>query len=204
MLSEKTVLHNFAEVGTAAGGDASAGVRYITGLLAPITSPPLLGQIAKQTDNASSRDTRAPTMGGQIENQIKSKIPGLRETLPVRSDVFGNTTQRTGSPIIDPSSPTKITKDRVTDELDRLGVGVSAISTRGTINKRPFTRTAGQQDSLSTEFGPMLHDRIEKALDNPVYQRKTDEGKTAALHYIIKQAHLQATRTDKERRIGSQ
>lgn len=204
MLSEKTVLHNFAQVGDAAGGDATAGVRYLTGLLAPVVAPPLLGQIAKQTDAAANRDTRAPTFAGQVENQIKSRIPGLRETLPIRTDVFGKATERTGSPLLDPGSPTKITKDRVTDELDRLGVGISSLGTKGTIGKKPFIRTPGEQDAMNTEFGPELHAKLEAALDNPVYQNKTDAGKVAALKYMIKQSHRQATFTDKARRIQPQ
>lgn len=201
LLSERTILHNFAQIGAAAGGDASAGVRYLTGLLTPV---PLVGQIARATDNAAQRDTRAPTFGGQLLNQIKNKVPGLRETLPVRTDVFGKTTQRTGSPLLDPGSPTKVTKDRVTDELDRLGVGISSLGTKGTINRKPFLRTSGEQDALNTEFGPALHTKLEAALDNPVYQNKSDAEKVAALKYMIKQVHRQATFVDKSRRMQLQ
>ncbi len=85
--------------------------------LAGSTVPAIISDIARATDT-TERISKGPTQ------RIKSRIPGLRETLEPRLDVFGNDLPRYGGNpfevMLDPTRPFKIKQDVVVDELRRL------------------------------------------------------------------------------------
>lgn len=104
----------------------SALESYLTQFLPTISS-----QIASTTDDMK-RTTTAPANskfkeGETILNQIKYKIPGLRQTLPVSQDIWGNETkqadnvfQRAFENFLLPASKKKDISDVVDDEIINL------------------------------------------------------------------------------------
>ena len=203
MLTMKGILGSFAQVGSAASGDARAAVRYITGLLSP---PPIVGQIAKGTDTVRDRDTRSTSTVGQIENVLKAKIPGFRETLPARVNAFGDTSPQVGGmldALLDPSNPSRITPSPETDELARLGVGVPDFGSRLAIRGQPpITRTPQQLDAMSQEFGAVKRAALLQLMSDPEFQAASDAEKRAAIERALRAVTRGANTVDKARRAG--
>ena len=79
--------------------------------------PTIVADIARAQDDIERRSE------GPLQ-RVQSRIPGLREKLPPRVNVFGQDLPRYGGNVlevmIDPSRPSKINRDIVVDELRRL------------------------------------------------------------------------------------
>lgn len=201
MLTEKGILGSFAQVSDVAKGDASAAVRWIQNVL---SLPPAVNQIAKGTDGAADRDTRSDTKLGALANKIKAQVPVLRETLPAKTDAFGNTPTRAEGVVgalLDPSNPTTMTHDPVAAELISHGVGLPAVTGRGTLNKQPFSRTIDEQRILSAQLGPALHQALAGYIETPQYQAASETLQKTMLTNIIRSVKTSVMNTDKERRL---
>lgn len=128
---------------------------------------------------------------------IESKIPGLREKLPVAQTQFGQpianpTHGITG--VTDPTKPTNaVTNDPVTNELQRL---VSSVGTSATPVPQPVTKISGtgangasqhvplsktQQAQFTSVAGPQIHSVLSNMIDTPGYKALDDNAKAAAL-----------------------
>ena len=74
-------------------------------------------------DTARAQDDIERRTEGPLQ-RVQSRIPGLREKLPPRLNVFGQDLPRYGGNVLevmaDPSRPAKINNDIVVDELRRL------------------------------------------------------------------------------------
>ncbi|MCK5610274.1 hypothetical protein KAR91_50845 [Candidatus Pacearchaeota archaeon] len=79
--------------------------------------PTIVADIARAGDE-TERLSKGPA------ERFKSRVPGLRETLPPKIDVFGQDLPRYGGNVLevmaDPTRPAKIRNDVVVDELRRL------------------------------------------------------------------------------------
>ena len=122
----------YSTADTAAGKVADASVQF-AGDTAASFVPNVVAGIAQGMDNGVTRETRTSDKHGAAAalenavNTIKSKIPGLRETLPQALDSWGQGKQTTASPFqnwlnanILPGSVTKYDTNEVNQELYRL------------------------------------------------------------------------------------
>lgn len=86
--------------------------------------PTIVSEVAQAKDTVQ-RETKADTfLGGQL-NRIKAKIPGLRETLPEKEDVFGRPLPQ---PIgFNPIASKKAINDKAVEEAASVGWSMAGV-----------------------------------------------------------------------------
>lgn len=142
--------------------------------------PGFLQSIADLTDNV----VRDASSKNDILAPIKSVIPGLRQTLPEKKTVFGDTTQTEGWRSIIMGGRSKTAKDSpIVAELDRLQkadqlpslVDIEKSSSRA---KELKAQIGDQQFSVAKQYyGELLKSKIERLINTNTYKRATDEQK---------------------------
>jgi hypothetical protein len=158
-------------------------------LMAGSVVPTGVGTVARATD---SKDRTANTPLQTLE----SKIPGVRESLPATSDMFGNIIPRQGgvaTNLLDPTRPTMANNDAVTAELQRL---VNKTGTSGTPVPAPPTKISGvtpdgkkvdlpltksDQQAYTKFAGPQIKQTLQGVINDPRYQSQSDDVKNKAL-----------------------
>jgi len=187
---------------------ANVGKSYVTQ-----TVPTALGQIARSTDQyeRSTTSTETDPMAKAIDsakNQIISKIPGLRETLPVSTDVWGNAreTQDYVSNAVLPWTSKEISKDPVnkvlTDLYDATGEsGVlpdNYIDKSLTIDKEKYKLTNEEYARLKQQYGKTAHDILSDLTKSKEYEQMSDEQKVKAVKeaYSYAKSTLKVTYSD--------
>ena len=187
---------------------ANVGKSYVTQ-----TVPTALGQIARSTDQyeRSTTSTETDPMAKAIDsakNQIISKIPGLRETLPISTDVWGNEreTQDYVSNAILPWTSKEISKDPVnkalTDLYDATGEsGVlpdNYIDKSLTIDKEKYKLTNEEYARLKQQYGKTAHDILSDLTKSKEYEQMSDEQKVKAVKeaYSYAKSTLKVTYSD--------
>lgn len=144
---------------------------------------------------AAANDKNVRTVNTSLD-AIKSKIPGIRESLPASQDVFGRpvlNSDRGITGLLDPSRPTNAVNDPAVNELQRLvnttgtsGVPVpsaptklSGIGPNG--GKLSIPLTKAQQNSFTTVAGPQIKNALGQTINSPGYTQLSDDSKNSAL-----------------------
>jgi hypothetical protein len=116
-LTNKTFVAGFADfLGAIAPGADAQPFQKWTGRMAGTIVPPPVAEIARSTD-VTRRDVRG------IPEAVKSRIPGVRETIPAYVDVVKGKIPETGTPLersINPFYRSKIREDDIDKELKRV------------------------------------------------------------------------------------
>jgi hypothetical protein len=166
--------------------------------------PTLIGQIAKTSDEyeRSTTSTKTDLLQKAIDQtklQITSKIPGLRKTLPVKTDIWGNKQkQEENLPIralnnfINPSTVKEITKDKVNNEINNLYskngeksiLPVSSIDKTFTIDGTTYRMTSEEYSKYKTDYGKNSYNLINNLISTKQYQKLTDNQKQKAIEKI--------------------
>lgn len=187
---------------------ANVGKSYVTQ-----TVPTALGQIARSTDQyeRSTTSTETDPMAKAIDsakNQIISKIPGLRETLPVSTDVWGNEreTQSYEENAILPWTSKEISKDPVNKALTDLydATGESSVLPDNyidkslTIDKEKYKLTNEEYARLKQQYGKTAHDILSDLTKSKEYEQMSDEQKVKAVKeaYSYAKSTLKVTYSD--------
>lgn len=165
--------------------------------------PTLLGQVAKTIDTVE-RDTTS-TKSGTISkaadstmNQIKSKVPILRETLPTKKDIWGkdisladNWAQRFFEAGILPTNSKKINKDKVVTELndlyDKIGessILPTTIDKNFTIDSQRYRMTNEEYNTYKTSYGKTSYELIKNLISSKEYNKMNDEQKQKAIENV--------------------
>lgn len=166
--------------------------------------PTLIGQIAKTSDEYE-RGTTSTKTGliskaiDQTKLQITSKIPGLRKTLPVKTDIWGNKQkQEENLPIralnnfINPSTVKEVTKDKVDNEINNLYskngeksiLPVSSIDKTFKIDGTTYRMTSEEYSKYKTDYGKNSYNLINNLISTKQYQKLTDNQKQKAIENI--------------------
>lgn len=166
--------------------------------------PTLIGQIAKTSDEYE-RGTTSTKTGliskaiDQTKLQITSKIPGLRKTLPVKTDIWGNKQkQEENLPIralnnfINPSTVKEVTKDKVDNEINNLYskngeksiLPVSSIDKTFKIDGTTYRMTSEEYSKYKTDYGKNSYNLINNLISTKQYQKLTDNQKQKAIEKI--------------------
>lgn len=166
--------------------------------------PAAVSQIARGTDDT----VRA--YSPSIVGTVKSAIPGLRETQPAALDTFGNPIPSNNggslmggiSGSVNPFYPSaaRNQNDPVTHELQRLytaggSQNAPAFATPQksmTINGQQLKLTPEQMNQYVGASGPLIHEGIANLLQNPDYQKLTDDEKTKQINDVITGARTAA------------
>lgn len=126
---------------------------------------------------------------------IKSKIPGLREQLPISQDMFGRDLTRTGgflTGITDPSRPSQAINDKTVNELQTLKTNTGSTATPTTVTKiagknsagksQPTNLTIQQQAAFNKLVGPKIKSAEQSTISSPSYSQLSDDDKVTALN----------------------
>ena len=166
--------------------------------------PTLIGQIAKTSDEyeRSTTSTKTGLISKAIDQtklQITSKIPGLRKTLPIKTDIWGNKQKQEGNlPIralnnfINPSTVKEVTKDKVDNEINNLYskngeksiLPVSSIDKTFTIDGTTYRMTSEEYSKYKTDYGKNSYNLINNLISTKQYQKLTDNQKQKAIENI--------------------
>lgn len=199
-----STVRSFAEGDTQALGNmlTNGAKSYINQFI-----PTLLGQIAKTTDTVE-RDTTSTKNGTLTKvvdstvNQIKSKIPGLRQTLPTRKDIWGNDikladnwAQRFFEAGILPTNSKTINKDKVVTELNNLydKIGESSIlpttiDKTFTVDGQKYRMTNKEYNKYKANYGKTSYKLIKDLVSSKEYNKMNNEQKQKAIENIYSYA----------------
>lgn len=155
-------------------------INYLTNEISSRLIPSFSADLAKAFDPLERKTVKG------LEG-VKSKIPGLRNTLPEKKDIFGQSIKGE-SAISEVLFGSRVKTDRETPmiaELNRVSVatdkGINFTDWDKSSSKAlvQFKEKEGQQkfDEAKILYGQMLKKRVEKELDTPKYKKMDDEQK---------------------------
>ena len=169
--------------------------------------PTALGQLARTTDDyeRTTKSTKSGTLEKAVDstiNQIKSKIPGLRQTLPTKTDIWGqdvkqseNLPFRAFNNFVNPSIIKDISTDKVDTELNKLygetknnSIIPASIDKTMTINKQDYRMTNEEYAKYSKNYGEKAHTLLENLFESDDYKNMTTEQKEKAIENAYKYA----------------
>lgn len=145
-------------------------------------------------DIAKAFDTKQRDTSGGFFDAVKAKIPGVRNTLPVKVSVLGEE-RKDESAFVDILFGSRIKTDRQThviEELDRVTTSLDKGTTFTDWNKSSSKELAQFKEKVGEAkfneakklYGQTLTKELEKLVNNPAYKRLKDEEK---LEQISKQ-----------------
>jgi hypothetical protein len=152
--------------------------------------PSFLSDLAKATDEKERQATKG------IES-IKSRIPGLRQTLPEKKNIFGEavTSEPAWSDILFGSRIKTSNENAIIDEINRVSVatdkGINFTNWDKSISKTlaQFKEKKGQEifERAKAEYGQKLKQKIERLIVRGDYKNLNDEEKLRNLNDLDSQ-----------------
>ena len=166
--------------------------------------PTLLGQVAKTTDDyeRSTTSTKTGLLPKAIEQtklQMMSKIPGLRQKLPTKADIWGNELkQSTNLPIrafnnfINPATTKEVIQNDVDKEINSLYekngnksiIPESSIDKTFTINGNVYRMTNEEYSKYKTQYAKNSYNLINNLITSKEYNSLEDTQKEKAIENI--------------------
>lgn len=201
MLSGLTSALQSYEQGSAkmlASMTTNAGKSYINQFI-----PTALGQIAKTTDKyeRSTSSTKQGVLSRAVDsakNQIMSKVPGLRQKLPTKTDVWGNDLkqadnigQRALENAVLPYTRKSVSTNEVDKELTRLydETGESSVlpgilDKNITIDGEKYRFTADEYASYKKQYGKESFKMFSNVVRSTSYKNMSDEKRQEVIEKI--------------------
>ena len=169
--------------------------------------PTALGQLARTTDDyeRTTKSTKTGALEKAVDstiNQIKSKIPGLRQTLPTKTDIWGkevkqseNLPFRAFNNFINPSKVQNVSTDKVDKELNSLyaktgesSIIPKAIDKKYTIDGTDYRMTDKEYAKYYQKYGETSYNLINELISSKDYKNLTDEQKQKAIENVYSYA----------------
>lgn len=169
--------------------------------------PTLLGQVAKTTDDyeRSTTSTKTGTLTKAIDQtklQIMSKVPGLRQQLPIKSDIWGNEQKQSENlPVrifnnfINPATVKNVETSKVDEELNDLydktgdsSILPTAINKTYTINGQTYRMTNEEYANYKKSYGQTAYKLIEELTNSKDYNSLSNEQKQKVIENIYSYA----------------
>lgn len=169
--------------------------------------PTLLGQVAKTTDDYERSTTSTKTgllkkSVDQTKLQMMSKIPGLRQKLPTKADIWGN--EQKSEPIIplrvvnnfiNPATVKNINTSKVDEELNNLYSKIgeatilpSTIDKKYTINGQNYRMTDDEYAKYKKDYGQTSYKLLDGLINSKDYNNLDDEQKQKAIETVYSYA----------------
>jgi hypothetical protein len=144
--------------------------------------PTLAGDLAGAFD-PYRRDSRPDGVREMLWLGVMSRLPGLRNLLPERSDVFGRSLEQEGMALWNPTigSTARELNEPVLRELIKHDVGVGF----------PQRQSGETQDAYRTRvraLGKMINENLTQTINGPLYQDTTPEQRTEMLDNAVDRA----------------
>ena len=172
--------------------------------------PTLMGQVAKTTDKyeRTTKSTATGTIGKAVDqtiNQIKNKVPGLRQTLPIKTDIWGkevkqevNLPLRAVNNFINPATVKEVSTDKVDMELNKLyeenhssSLLPDILTKTVQLNKQTYRLSNKEYAEFTKNYGQTSHKLIENFIKTSDYNKLTQEQKETAISNIYSYAKEQ-------------
>lgn len=174
--------------------------------------PTVLGQVAKTFDDkerstTSTESDPLPKALDTLGNQIKSKIPGLRQTLPTKTDIWGKDVGNEGNIIekglnagVFPWSSKKISENNQTNKeisklydetLDKSVLPSNSIDKVLNIDKEKYRLSNEQYSKLKKMYGEINYKVLSELTSSPEYKEMNNEQKVKAISDIYKYSKAQ-------------
>lgn len=171
--------------------------------------PTLLGQVAKTTDDYERSTTSTKTgllkkSVDQTKLQMMSKIPGLRQKLQTKADIWGN--EQKSEPIIplrvvnnfvNPATVKNINTSKVDEELNNLYSKIgeatilpSTIDKKYTINGQNYRMTDDEYAKYKKDYGQTSYKLLDGLINSKDYNNLDDEQKQKAIETVYSYAKM--------------
>lgn len=169
--------------------------------------PTALGQVAKTTDQyeRSTTSTQKGVLPKAIDTtrtQIMNKIPGLRQMLPIKTDIWGNEIEQSDNVIqrafenaVFPWARKELNSNSVDKELVKVykntgdkAVLPDSINKEITINKQKYTMTSGEYSKYKKQYGENSYKLLNSLVTANGYKKMSDEEKKVAISKIYSYA----------------
>nr|DAX35454.1 MAG TPA: hypothetical protein [Caudoviricetes sp.] len=174
--------------------------------------PTVLGQVAKTFDDkerstTSTESDPLPKALDTLGNQIKSKIPGLRQTLPTKTDIWGKDVENEGNIIekglnagVFPWSSKKVSENNPTNKeisklydetLDKSVLPSNSIDKVLNIDKEKYRLSNEQYSKLKKMYGEINYKVLSELTSSQEYKEMNNEQKVKAISDIYKYSKAQ-------------
>jgi len=176
--------------------------------------PAPAGQTAK-TGDLYFRDTKGDTKLEQVINNLVSNIPGLRETLPEQTDVFGNPREYSDSALqrflnnfVLPGAINELNQTETSAALEQLYVDTGEASvypdrkapTSFTYGGEKIKLDTGEQRAWHETYGRICEENIGELLTSGKYDDYSDQQKVDMIskvkeyaNYVAKKEYFETT-----------
>ena len=190
----------YSKADTAGGKIADATFRYGASQATSFI-PNIVSGVAQGADGTVRDTYNGDTAWENGLSAMKSKIPGLRETLPAALDNWGQEKKYTGTATenflnatLNPGSVTKYRTSAVNQELYRLGENIdikypekkAPNSGNRDGEKVPLDQDERRQYQMA--YGQTAYDNIQKVIRSSVYKQSSDAEKAAAIQNLLEVA----------------
>jgi uncharacterized protein YerC len=165
--------------------------------------PTALGQVARTTDKYE-RDTSSTETGllpkaiDQTKNQIMNKIPGLRQMLPTKKDVWGEEVETQDYfhnavlPYTEKEIKTNAVDKELNDLFERTGESIypnTSLSKTVTYEGSKTRLTNQDYNDFKTNYGKTSYKLLEDLTKSQEYKGMTDEQKVKAIKDVYTYAN---------------
>lgn len=165
--------------------------------------PTVLGQLARTIDpyertTVSTKSGTIPKTLDQTKNQVMAKLPGVRQLLPVKTDIWGNevkaeenVAKKTFNNFLNPATVKKISKDSVDKGLNELfsqtgqtNILPTNFGKKITINGKNYILSGEDYQKYKKEYGQTSHEMLQNMMATEEYNSLNDTEKAQAVTKI--------------------
>lgn len=193
--------YKYSKAKTKGGKVAEAALRYGASQATSFV-PNIVSGVAQGVDGTVRDTYNGDTVWENNLNAMKSKIPGLRETLPAALDNWGQEKKYTGTAAenflnatLNPGSVTKYRTSAVNQELYRLesmNIDVKYPEKKapldGSRNGKDVDLTQDERRQYQMAYGQTAYANIQKVIQSSVYKQSSDAEKAAAIQNLLEVA----------------
>lgn len=190
----------YSKADTTGGKLADATFRYGASQATSFV-PNVVSGVAQGVDGTVRDTYNGDTVWENSLSAMKSKIPGLRETLPAALDNWGREKKYTGTAAenflnatLNPGSVTKYRTSAVNQELYRLGENIDIkypekkAPNSGNRDGKKVSLDQGERRQYQMAYGQTAYDNIQKVIWSSVYKQSSDAEKAAAIQNLLEVA----------------
>lgn len=190
----------YSKADTTGGKLADATFRFGASLATSFV-PNVVSGVAQGVDGTVRDTYNGDTVWENSLSAMKSKIPGLRETLPAALDNWGQEKKYTGTAAenflnatLNPGSVTKYRTSAVNQELYRLGENIDIkypekkAPNSGNRDGEKVSLDQDERRQYQMAYGQTAYDNIQKVIRSSVYKQSSDAEKAAAIQNLLEVA----------------
>lgn len=190
----------YSKADTTGGKLADATFRYGASQATSFV-PNVVSGVAQGVDGTVRDTYNGDTVWENSLSAMKSKIPGLRETLPAALDNWGQEKKYTDTAAenflnatLNPGSVTKYRTSAVNQELYRLGENIDIkypekkAPNSGNRDGEKVSLDQDERRQYQMAYGQTAYDNIQKVIRSSVYKQSSDAEKAAAIQNLLEVA----------------